>query len=72
MVKIALPDENLTYTIDVDNCAGGVEVLEKVLRKFGKGSRTPDSADNVIMEDGGLSVDGWGAYLDDGTGKFLT
>ena len=45
--------------------------MEKVLRKFGKGSRTPGSADNVTMEDGGLSVDGWGAYLDDGTGKFL-
>ncbi|KAF8921262.1 hypothetical protein CPB85DRAFT_1270044 [Mucidula mucida] len=70
LVKIALPDEGLTYTIDVDNCAGGVEILEKVLKKFGKGSvRNPDSeADFVHTEDGGLSVDGWGAYLDDGTG----
>ncbi|KAK0228572.1 ste11-like protein [Armillaria fumosa] len=71
LVKIALPDEGLTYTIDVDNCAGGVEVLEKVLKKFGKrGARNADSegVDSVQTEDGGLSVDGWGAYRDDGTG----
>ncbi|PBK78187.1 Pkinase-domain-containing protein [Armillaria solidipes] len=71
LVKIALPDEGLTYTIDVDNCAGGVEVLEKVLKKFGKrGARNTDSegVDSVQTEDGGLSVDGWGAYRDDGTG----
>ncbi|KAG7452486.1 Pkinase-domain-containing protein [Guyanagaster necrorhizus] len=71
LVKIALPDEGLTYTIDVDNCAGGVEVLEKVLKKFGKrGARHSDSegVDSMHTEDGGLSVDGWGAYRDDGTG----
>ncbi|KAK0459762.1 ste11-like protein [Desarmillaria tabescens] len=63
LVKIALPDEGLTYTIDVDNCAGGVEVLEKVLKKFGKrGARNTDSegVDSVQMEDGGLSMMGQG------------
>ncbi|KIY70933.1 Pkinase-domain-containing protein [Cylindrobasidium torrendii FP15055 ss-10] len=70
LVKIALPDEGLIYTIDVDNCAGGVEILEKVLKKFGKGGlRSHDiDGDNVHTEDGGLSVDGWGMYLEDGSG----
>lgn len=68
LVKFLLPDEGLTYTIDVDTCAGGVEVIEKVLKKFGKGARSSDSedaADYVQMEDGGITVDGWGVFMDD-------
>lgn len=70
LVKFVLPDEGLSFTIDVATCAGGVEVLEKVLKKFGKGgSRSTDAdggMDHVQVDDGGLSVDGWGVYLDIG------
>lgn len=77
LVKFYLPGE-LTYTIDVDTCAGGVEILEKVLRKFGKGGRgfggdaDTDGMDHVTTEDGGLSVDGWGVYLENGSGDLLS
>ncbi|KAJ3920916.1 ste11-like protein [Lentinula edodes] len=67
-VKFYLPDEGLTYTIDVDTCVGGVGILEKVLKKFGEGGGRGIGADadaegtlnHVTTEDGGLSVDGWG------------
>ncbi|KAG6832139.1 hypothetical protein H0H87_002451 [Tephrocybe sp. NHM501043] len=62
LVKFMLPDEGLSSTIDVATCAGGVEVLEKVLKKFGKtGSRSADI--DTQAEDGGLSIDGWAVYL---------
>ncbi|KAG6874181.1 hypothetical protein C0995_003727 [Termitomyces sp. Mi166 len=65
LVKFLLPDEGLTSTIDTATCAGGVEVLERVLKKFGKGgSRSTDSDDDYLpIEDGGLSIDGWAVYL---------
>ncbi|KAJ3732201.1 Pkinase-domain-containing protein [Lentinula guzmanii] len=80
LVKFSLPDEHLTYTIDVDTCVGGVEILERVLKKFGKGGgkgigADPDAEgalDHVTTEDGGLSVDGWGVYLENGTGDLLS
>ncbi|KAG6866946.1 hypothetical protein C0991_003862 [Blastosporella zonata] len=62
LVKFMLPEEGLASTIDVATCAGGVEVLEKVLKKFGKGgSRTIDV--DAQTEDGGLCIDGWAVYL---------
>ncbi|KAG5727994.1 Protein kinase byr2 [Termitomyces sp. T112] len=68
LVKFVLPDEGLTSTIDAATCAGGVEVLEKVLKKFGKGGlRSTDSdSDYLPIEDGGLSIDGWAVYLSKG------
>jgi len=51
----------------VGTCAGGVEVLEKILKKFGKGgTRNMDvdgSGDYVHVQEGALSIDGWGVYL---------
>ncbi|KAF8077912.1 ste11-like protein [Lyophyllum atratum] len=78
LVKFILPDEGLSSTIDVATCAGGVEVLEKVLKKFGKGgSRSTDTdGDYIQSEEGGLSIDGWAVYLgmgqEDGPGTPLT
>lgn len=71
LVKFLLPDEGLASTIDVATCAGGVEILEKVLKKFGKsGSRGEDmDGDYVQMEDNGLSIDGWGVYLGQEVGQ---
>ncbi|KNZ71785.1 Protein kinase byr2 [Termitomyces sp. J132] len=63
LVKFVLPDEGLTSTIDAATCAGGVEVLEKVLKKFGKGGLRSTDSD---IEDGGLSIDGWAVYLSKG------
>jgi len=80
LVKFLLPDERHSCTVNVEDCAGGVEVLERVLRKFGKiGSRSSD-ADNGMdyaqTTEGGLTVDGWGVYLDlaqgDGPGELAT
>lgn len=75
LVKFVLPDEGLSFTIDVASCTGGVEVLEKVLKKFGKGnSRIDGNTDVSHTEEGGLMVDGWGVYMDmgqdDGPGMF--
>ncbi len=77
LVKFVLPDEGLTYTIDVAICSDGIEVLEKVLKKFGKGgSKTLDGdtpLEYALTPQGGLTVNGWGVYLDfgqqDGPGR---
>lgn len=62
LVKFQLAEEGHSCTINVEDCAGGIEVLEKALKKFGKlGVR---GADVAGTDDGGLSVDGWGVYLD--------
>ncbi|KAJ3499937.1 hypothetical protein NLJ89_g10008 [Agrocybe chaxingu] len=67
LVKFVLPDEGLSFTIDVTSCTGGIEVLEKVLKKFGKGSARGDGNLDVSQtEEGGLSVDGWGVFMEIG------
>ncbi|OBZ75595.1 Protein kinase byr2 [Grifola frondosa] len=56
-----LPDEGKSTTLNVTDCAGGVEVLVKALKKFGKlGS---EGMEQVETDEGGLSVEGWGVYL---------
>ncbi|KAJ7097890.1 ste11-like protein [Mycena belliarum] len=79
LVRFLLLEEGLTFTVDVASCIGGIEVLEKVLKKFNKlGPRNPDGSgiDVRETEEGGLSVDGWGVYLDlgqeDGPGEALS
>ncbi|KAG6879977.1 hypothetical protein C0992_008570 [Termitomyces sp. T32_za158] len=71
LVKFVSPDEGSTSTIDVATCAGGVEVLEKVLKKLGKGGSRSTESDGVYLlpEDGGLSIDGWVVCLGKGKGK---
>ncbi|KAK7014848.1 STE11-like protein [Favolaschia claudopus] len=64
--------EGLSFTVDIGNCAGGIEVLEKgSTRSPGDGG--PDVRET---ERGGLSVDGWGVFLDveqeDGPGEPLS
>ncbi|KAF4615438.1 hypothetical protein D9613_003091 [Agrocybe pediades] len=67
LVKFVLPDEGLSFTIDVASCTGGIEVLEKVLKKFGKGSlRSDGNMDVSHTDEGGLTVDGWGVFMDIG------
>ena len=65
LVKFILPDEGLSFTIDVATCNGGVEVLERVLKKFDKGSlRSDGNLDVSQTDDGGLTVDGWGVFME--------
>jgi mitogen-activated protein kinase kinase kinase len=67
LVKFILGDEGRSTTINVEDCVGGVEVLEKVLKKFGKpDAKNPDleGSDRVGTSDGGLSVDGWCVFVD--------
>ncbi|KAG8217919.1 Pkinase-domain-containing protein [Butyriboletus roseoflavus] len=69
LVKFILPDEGRSCVVDVADCAGGIEVMEKVLRKFDKlAARRKDDATNIMnrieTDDGGLSVDGWCVYLE--------
>ena len=78
LVKFVLGDEGHSATINVEDCMGGVEVLEKVLKKFGKlGAKNTEleGVDRVGTSDGGLSVDGWSVYPDWGNeaspGTFL-
>ncbi|KAF8910967.1 hypothetical protein CPB84DRAFT_1763028 [Gymnopilus junonius] len=67
IVKFVLPDDGSSFTIDVASCTGGVEVLEKVLKKFGKANPKSDGNMDVShTEDGGLMVDGWGVFMDMG------
>lgn len=72
LVKFVVPDEGLSFTIDVASCNGGVEVVEKVLKKFVKNNLKTDTNIEVSQtEDGGLSVDGWGVYMDLSQGDYL-
>jgi mitogen-activated protein kinase kinase kinase len=61
-----MPEEQRYYTVDVADCAGGIEVMEKVLKKADKvgSSRRNDVMSRVETDDGGLSVDGWSVYLE--------
>ncbi|KAJ7452387.1 ste11-like protein [Mycena galericulata] len=78
LFRFLLPEDGLTFTVDIGSCVGGIEVLEKVLKKFGKGgNRLPSTEpDAQITSEGGLSVEGWGVYLDmgqeDGPGEPLS
>ena len=55
--------------IDAGDCAGGVEILEKAIKKLKVTQRIPESDynENLIdigTGDGGLSVEGWGVFAD--------
>jgi mitogen-activated protein kinase kinase kinase len=53
-------------TVNVSSCVSGVEVLERVLKKFNKWHTGNVSTDTESDEDGErLEVDGWGVYTDD-------
>lgn len=75
LVKFVLPDDGHSSTIDVTACTRGIEVLERVLKKFGKGNFKNDMEASQT-EEGGLLVDGWGVYMDmggeDGPGMILS
>lgn len=62
LIKFTLPAEAKSSTINLNDCAGGEEVLERALKKFGK-LRNGDKG-TIETVNGGLVLDGWGAFLD--------
>lgn len=62
LIKFTLPDEGKATTLNIADCNGAVEILTKALKKFGK--LGGDGSDLVESDEAGLSVDGWGAYLE--------
>ncbi|KAG1753450.1 Pkinase-domain-containing protein [Suillus lakei] len=54
LVKFSMPEEQRSYTVDVADCAGGIEVMEKVLKKADKvgSSRRYDVMSRVETDDG--------------------
>ncbi|KAL5532741.1 STE11 [Sanghuangporus sanghuang] len=68
LVRFRLAEDGHSAIINVTECANGVEVLERVLRKFGKlGSNINGGASGNVdpdSDEGGLSIDGWAVYLD--------
>lgn len=61
-VKFILADDGHSRVVNVGDCEGGVEVIERVLRKMGKVQAGPLFASET--ESGGLLVGGWAMYLD--------
>ncbi|KAG1724699.1 uncharacterized protein EDB91DRAFT_1087370 [Suillus paluster] len=68
LVKFIMPEEGQSYVVDVADCADGIEIVEKVLKKAEKaGLRRNDASDvmgPVNMDGGGFNVDGWSVYLE--------
>ena len=70
-VKFILADDGHSRVVNVEDIPRGTEVLELVLRKFGKSGGIgfptidPDDMDSTDPDEG-LVVDGWGVFLDDG------
>ena len=69
LVKFQLPEAGQSVVIDAGDCAGGVEILEKAIKKLKVTQRIPESDHNehlveIGTGDGGLSVEGWGVFAD--------
>jgi len=66
VVKFTNIEDRTTRTVNVAACSSGVEVLERVLKKFGKWNTGINvSTDGESDEDGDkLEVDGWGVYAE--------
>ena len=66
VVKFINKEDGTSRTVNVASCTSGVEVLERVLKKFGKWNTTNSiSTDGESDEDGDrLEVDGWGVYAE--------
>jgi mitogen-activated protein kinase kinase kinase len=59
-VKFILADDGHSRVVNVGDCEGGVEVIERVLKKMGKITSGPMHAHET--DDGGLVVDGWAMF----------
>jgi mitogen-activated protein kinase kinase kinase len=64
LVKFVNFEDGTSKTVNVSSCTSGVEVLERVLKKFGKWNTGSISTDESEGEGERLEVDGWGVYSD--------
>jgi len=67
VVKFIMADDDTSRTVNVASCTSGVEVLERVLKKFGKWNEVTASVstdDEFDENDDYLQVDGWGLYTE--------
>ncbi|VDC04627.1 unnamed protein product [Peniophora sp. CBMAI 1063] len=58
LVQFQLGNEGRGTTINVEDCFGGVELVERALRKFDKPAPGNRAAERAGVDEGGLSVDG--------------
>lgn len=69
LVRFQLPEAGQSVVIDTGDCAGGLEILEKAIKKLKVTQRIPESDFNenlldIGASDGGLTVEGWGVFAD--------
>ena len=67
VVKFIMAEDDTSRTVNVASCTSGVEVLERVLKKFGKWNEVTASVstdDEFDEDDDYLQVDGWGLYTE--------
>lgn len=69
-VKFILADDGHSRLLNVEDIPRGTEILELVLKKFGKSAgigfpSVEDPDPGPIDPDGGLVVGGWGVFLDE-------
>lgn len=66
VVKFTNVEDRTTRTVNVSSCSSGVEVLERVLKKFGKWNTGTNVGTDGESDDEGhrLEVDGWGVYAE--------
>ncbi|KAH7103877.1 Pkinase-domain-containing protein [Auriculariales sp. MPI-PUGE-AT-0066] len=72
-IKFYLDDGGNNYrVVNVLDCERGLEVLERVLKKFGRPVSSPIDPDYTV--EGGLILDGYGVFYDEsiGGGRVLT
>ena len=78
IVKFTLGESQTSKTIAISDGDGGVDILEAALKKFGKGGGFGLGANGVSndeqlgvgeVEGGGLTVDGWGVFLEGPSGE---
>jgi mitogen-activated protein kinase kinase kinase len=62
IVKFTVPGEQ-SCKVNIGDCPGGVEILDKVLRKLNKDSARSLSFERATLEGGGLAMDGWSVYM---------
>lgn len=66
-VKFILADDGSSRVVNLESCEGGMEVMEKALKKFGKwkgiAAGTGSESEGEVDETTSLKVDGWGVFM---------
>lgn len=62
VIKFTMPEESKSSMVAVSDCSGGAAILERALRKLK--AYEDQHTSQIEIVDGGLTVDGWGAFSD--------